>query len=135
MPDWQGDCPVFLIIVIGDEATFVDLDERGWSSKHADKMRSPGKWYLAKKEDGAVPIALVVNEGEQPYYTARHIGIASTAPDADGNLPRVETIAYGLGKKRIDGHVDRLWWFRNGLTVSGDDVESFGIESIKKGLA
>lgn len=132
---WQGSCPVYLVVAVETGATVIDLDERGWSSKHAGLMREVGTWYLVRKDTQQIPIAIRVNEGEQPYYTAKHVGIASTVPDEDGALPATETIAYGLGKKRVDGHVDRLWCFMNGLVVAGDDVESFGIESIKRGLA
>lgn len=136
MDAWQGDTPVYLVVWVEGPrgATVIDLDQRGWSTEYADLMREPGKWYLVRKDTGAVPIALLVMGGEQPYYTARHIGIASAVPDAEGNLPKVQTVAYGLGKKRVDGHVDRLWYFMNGLVVAGDDAESFGIESIRKGL-
>lgn len=136
MSDWHGDNPFYLIIRTLDGAgTAIDLDEKGWSTKHHDLMRVAGTWYLVLKSTGFIPIAITVQEGEQPYYTARHVGIASSVPDADGNVPRAQTVAYGLGKKRLDGHVDRLWHFMNGLTVTGDDAEHFGIESIKRGLA
>lgn len=135
--EWLGDHPFYLVVRVDGPkgATVIDLDLKGWSQTYRSLMREPGVWYLVNKADGRIPIALTVAKGEQPYYTARHVGIASTAPDAEGKLPAVEIVAYGLGKKRLDGHTDRIWYFQNGLAVTGDDVEAFGIESIKRGLA
>jgi hypothetical protein len=137
VPDWQGDNPFSLVIfpAEGIQPIVIDLDERGWATRYADHMRAPGQWYLVNKQDSSIPIAIWVHPGEQPYYTARHIGIGSGVPDETGYMPATEIIAYGIGKKRTDGHVDRLWVFRNGLVVAGDDVEKFGIDIIKKGMA
>ncbi len=135
--EWKGENPCCLIIQGDDELPVItiDLDEPGWATTYADLMRRPGWWYLCVKEDSHIPIAIRVDEGEQPYYTARHIGIGTGVPGPDGRIPVTETVAYGLGKKRRDGHVDRLWWFRNGLVVGGDDAERFGIRFIKEGQA
>jgi len=131
--EWQGDNPCALVIEHDGNVTIIDLDQRGWSETYRELMRKPSLWYLVVKEDSHIPIAIKVVEGEQPYYTARHIGIASGVPGPDGRMPANEVIAYGLGKKRLDGHVDRLWWFSNGLVVSGEDAEAFGIKLIKEG--
>lgn len=131
MSEWQGDNPYYLMLQYhgesGDiEVRVIDLDSHQWATTHADVMRLQGEWYLVDKITRAIPIAIRVYEGEQPYYTARHVGSFTTPPGEDGEFPLVPRVtAYGLGKKRVDGHVDRLWVFRNGLVVAGDDVNDF----------
>lgn len=114
---WVGDNPYFLIIVpAGKEPQVIDLDESGWSTKYAWWMRCKATWHLLHKERGLV-CSMVVWKREQPYYTAKHIGTI-------GPGERRELIAYGIGKKRRDGHVDRIWILPNGQICMGDDVES-----------
>jgi hypothetical protein len=126
--------PYFLEISqdLGDRLrhTYIDLDERGWATKHIELMRQPGRWTLISKEGLRRVLVLRVSEGEQPYYTARHVGIASGV--APGVKP--EVTAYGIGKKRLDGHVDRLWLLPNGLVCTGDDVEPLALGLIKGGF-
>lgn len=132
--EWRGTNPFYLMIRHAqlDGAivhTVVDLDEEGWTTIHSRIMRLPGRWYLVRKEDRTMPIVITVAEGEQPYYVARHVGIGSETPES---LIQTEVIAYGLGKKRTDGHVDRLWHFHpQGVTVAGDDVDDIGVEIVK----
>lgn len=114
--EWQGTNPMFLIIVqAGQQPVVIDLDEPGWIAKNSELMRAQGTWHLFRKDHTPV-FSLVVWEGEQPYYTARHIGTL-------GREIRSELIAYGIGKKRLDGHVDRLWVLPNGQICTGDDVD------------
>lgn len=114
--EWQGDNPFFLTIqVAGIGNTVIDLDEPGWATKHAALMREPGAWLLNHKSGHQTVAIVLVHEGEQPYYTARHVGIAFGGSG--------EMIAYGIGKKRLDGHVDRIWVLPNGVICAGDDVE------------
>lgn len=131
--DWKGDHPFYLMIRHRQDdgkmvSTIVDLDEGGWSEKHKDLMRKPGRWYLVHKVTRTMPLAMTVEEGEQPYYKARHVGIGSMPKD---KVIQNELIAYGIGKKRLDGHVDRLWYFPQGMAVCGDDVNAIGIEMLK----
>lgn len=128
--DWQGDHPYCLTIAVksteGWQAAVVDLDERGWATTHADLLRTPGRWYLVEKLTNIPILGIIVNPGEQPYYTAKHVGIAFGGSG--------EVTCYGIGKKRLDGHVDRLWIMPNGMITAGDDVEPFGAALLKGGL-
>lgn len=125
---WADDNPYYLIIVLDDgRAAQIDLGERGWIAKYSELgfTRDPGRWHLARK-DGTIAGAMQVFPGEQPYYVARHVGIAGSGGSA-------ERTAYGIGKKRLDGHVDRLWFMANGCVTLGDDLESITVDLIKKG--
>ncbi len=133
MTDWLGDTPVFLLLLNDGETTVIDVDQHGWHGIHADLMRRPGTWYLVSKTNNSVIGGVLVGEGEKPYYVARHVGIGSARPGADGVIPVTELIAYGIGKHRRDGHDDRLWFFGNGFVCAGDDVERFAIDMIKRG--
>lgn len=129
--EWGGDSPYFLLVVGNDTPpaiTEIDVDERGWHARHADLMRAPGTWYLVDKATNVVKFGIRVYAGEQPYYTARHVGIASAVTGER----RAEVIAFGIGKKRADGHVDRLWVLPNGLICAGDDVDDLAVEVIKR---
>ena len=123
--EWADDNPYFLLLGSDDDTVVIDLGENSWSRTFADWMRRPGKWFLCRKSDRGVALALVVHEGEQPYYVQRHIGQVS------GPMAR-EVSCYGIGKKRLDGHVDRLWILPDGRTVcGGDDVELLAIEIVR----
>lgn len=130
----MGDAPYFLLILTKDGHYVIDVEERGWHARFADLMREPGTWYLCRKVDRAVVFSVMVHEGEQPYYVARHIGIATGVgfnPITGRGSP--EIIAYGIGKKRRDGHVDRLWIINDGLICAGDDVDQLALEVLKAG--
>lgn len=120
---WSDENPYCLMIRPSDntEMLLIDLGEQGWSTTYADWMRTPGRWFLLRKGQPQPVLALSVVEGEQPYYTARHIGVAGSG---GGN----EITAYGLGKKRKDGHVDRLWVLPNGTICGGDDAEPLAMD-------
>ncbi len=123
--DWQGPNPFYLIISPRDgEGAVIDLDETGWATLHADLMRLPGTWLLVHKEGQRAPLMVIVYEGEQPYYTARHVGVTGSG---GGN----EITAYGIGKKLTDGHVLRLWTMPNGIVCGGDDVDDIGVRIVK----
>jgi hypothetical protein len=62
----------------------------------------------------------VVHEGEQPYYTARHIGFATDNGSS-------EITAYGLGKKLLDDTVMRIWLLPDGTICGGDDLDDIGL--------
>jgi hypothetical protein len=99
---------------------FVDVDEPGWATTHADWMRKPGWWLLRRKVNSAVVLAVRVNDGDQPYYVARHVGFASTTVTS-------EVTAYGVGKKCADGSMVRLWVMSDGVVVGGEDVDDLGL--------
>ena len=125
MTEWQGTTPYVLTIVPDDmQPIQIDLDERGWATTYADYMRAPGMWALEHKDGRTQTLVLVVHPGEQPYYTARHIGIA-------GSGGSNEVVAYGIGKKLVDGSVMRVWQMPDGRIVGGDDVDSYGIHLVK----
>lgn len=130
--EWKGENPFYLMIRHAQESdgvivnSIIDLDEEGWSQTYAHLMRIPGRWYLIRKETSIITLAMVVKEGEQPYYKARHIGMGSMVGE---EVEQSEVIAYGLGRKLVDGHVERMWHFPDGpVTVIGDDVNDIGRE-------
>ncbi len=122
---WQGPTPFYLVLSFPDENVGIDLDERAWATTYAEYMRRPGQWILVHKDSGRQMLALIVYEGDQPYYTARHVGIAG---GGGGN----EITAYGLGKKHPDGSVERMWLMPNGMVCLGDDVDDIGVLMVKQ---
>lgn len=132
MHGWADDHPYYLLIVARDEAggfQEIDLGERGWLTKYAEWMRRVSTWHLVEKRTGTIKLILAVHEGEQPYYVARHVGMAG----AGGSR---EITAYGIGKKRkLDDQwvTDRIWMMPDGTVCGGDDVDFLGIEIVKRG--
>jgi hypothetical protein len=122
---WQGPNPFYLMIVLTDENVGIDLDQPDWMATYAQYMRLAGQWVLVNKASGQQTLIVKVDEGDQPYYTARHVGVA-------GSGGSNEIIAYGIGKKRADGCVERLWALPGGTVCGGDDVNSLGIIMIKR---
>lgn len=125
MDDWRGDNPFYLIIHHQQPSdgvwvnTVIDLDEQGWTATNASLMRLPGAWFLVEKDTRNMTLAIPVNEGDQPYYVARHHGMGRKE-----DFAQVEVIAFGIGKKRPDGFVERLWHIREAkMTTTGDDIE------------
>lgn len=124
--EWLGDRPFFLAIrQYGEErsTTIIDLDEHDWATTYSHLMRVPGAWFLCSKkksvETGVLYPVLVmqVEDGDQPYFTTKHVGIMSF-----GLAPGPETLVYGIGKKRYNGEVQRMWVLPNGSMCSGEDV-------------
>jgi len=142
--EFRGETPYVLVVLTPDSHTAIDLDEPGWTKKHAHLMRAPGRWILARKQGSEPVFVMTVSDGEQPYYTSRVLGVANLPPpDAlgmtqDGMLEvkeAAEVRAYGIGKKRLDGHVDRMWILPNGTICAGDDVDDLGSEMARSRLA
>lgn len=124
--EWLGTHPFYLLIqVAGRGNTVIDIDETQWMVKHADLMREQGAWLLNLKENYQTVAIVLVGPGEQPYFTIKHTGIAFGGSG--------EIAAYGIGKKRVDGHVDRIWVLPNGVVCTGDDVEDISLALIKAG--
>ena len=115
---WHGESPFFLILELDEKPPTgnvgIDLDEGGWTTKYADHMRAPGTWWLVHKPTQRAMMGLVVEAGDQPYFVKRHIGNLMAAR---------EVVAYGLGKKRANGEMVRIWLLPNGMICGGDDVE------------
>lgn len=88
-------------------------------------MRVEAIWELADKT-GRVWLRTVCHEGEQGYYTARHVGVT-------GSGGSNEVTCYGIGKKLVDGSVVRLWLMPDGTVSGGDDVDSIGVAMVKAG--
>ena len=128
---WLGPNPYYLMIVLdsGRHAE-IDLDQHQWMSFFASYLRAPGQWYLVRKTDRVILATMLVHEGEQPYYVAKHVGFTSVSNSG----PEGETTNYGIGKKRVDGHVDRIWIMANGCVTLGDDVEHISLTLLKQGL-
>lgn len=116
--------PFALVIADGSGSTWIDLDQPGWMKVHAELMRAPGQWSLIEKPTARVVLTMLVASGEQPYYTARHVGLI-------GSGGSNEVVAHGIGKKRLDGHVDRMWILPNGIICAGDDLEPLAIQMVK----
>jgi hypothetical protein len=114
--DWHGDFPFFLVIEPRDGGgnVGIDLDEPGWVATNAEMMRVPGTWLLYLKKSGRPIFCIIVEDGEQPYFTRRHIG---------NLMAGSEIVAVGIGKKGRDGTMTRLWLLPNGVVCGGDDVE------------
>jgi hypothetical protein len=128
---WLDANPYYLMIVLADERyAEIDLGERGWLIRYADFLRGSGIWYLVRKTGQAIVAMVQINEGDQPYYVAKHVGFTSVG----GNGPAGETIVYGIGKKRPDGQTDRLWVLSNGAYTVGDDIEQVAIGLLKRGF-
>lgn len=121
---WQGPTPYYLVLSTPDDGAQIDLDETGWATTYADWMRRPAVWFLMSKETASPVLAIWVQDGEQPYYTARHVGVTGSA---GGN----EITAYGIGKKKIDGEMVRLWLMPGGFVCGGDDVDDIGVKLVK----
>jgi hypothetical protein len=134
--EWKGDKPFFLVIreyerftdrggrpTTRAHTTVIDLDEGGWIEKHRHLMRAPGAWFLCSKRLSAekgvlVPVLIMqVEDGDQPYYTTKHVGVLSM-----GGSTAVDNVVYGIGKKRYNGEVQRMWVLPNGSVTSGEDV-------------
>lgn len=127
---WLGPTPYFLVIAPrSDKPVQIDLDERGWLGTYRAYLRAPGLWYLARKPDGGIIVTMLVSDGEQPYYVARHVGMVGVSGGEN-----VETVCYGIGKKRLDGHVDRFWVLANGSMTFGDDVENIALNLLRQGF-
>lgn len=123
--EWQGDTRVFLVIAPDDgQNTGIDLDEPGWSATHSSLMRAPGSWVLFDKA-GHARLRLIVHEGEQPFYTARHVGVAGSAGNA-------EITAYGLGKKLLDNTTTSCWLLPDGSVCGEEDLNIIGIAMAKQ---
>lgn len=114
---FSGETPFFLVIELDDPPDTgnvgIDLDTP-WHTEHADKMRLPGTWWLYYKLTRTPVMGLIVEEGDQPYFTRHHVGNLMAAN---------EVIAYGLGKKRANGEMVRIWLLPNGAVCGGDDVD------------
>lgn len=126
--DWADANPFFLFLLAHDseprQQLIIDLGESGWATKYVDWMRRPGRWWLVTKKGGQSILTQIIAPGEQGYYAAKHVGIMSSGGSN-------EIIAYGIGKKRVDGHTDRLWALPNGQICGGDDVNDIGIEMVQ----
>jgi hypothetical protein len=115
-----GDTPVFLTISLADGTTVtINLDESGWAKTYADYLRVRSIWTLIRKDGSQPPLMLLVDDGDQPYFVSRHVGML-------GSGGSNETIARGIGKKAADGTMTRIWSFDNGITCGGDDVDRIG---------
>ena len=114
--DWVGDTPFWLMCQTDTESgnVGIDLDENGWIEKNKALMRSPGTWFLMAKRTGKPVFSVVMDEGDQFYYTKRHVG----------DLMRgKEVVCYGIGKKKADGTPVNLWLLPNGMVCGGDDAD------------
>ena len=113
---WKGDTPFFLIIEPADGVggnIGIDLDT-GWIEPNRENMRRPGMWLLMDKAAGRPLFVLSVEEGDQPYFTRHHVG---------NLMAGTEVVAIGIGKKKVDGTMVRLWILPNGMVCGGDDVD------------
>jgi hypothetical protein len=114
---WDGEFPFFLVIEPLDRANGnigIDLDEPGWVERNKEAMRAPGTWWLYLKQTGRPIFCVIVEDGDRPFFTRRHIG---------NLMAGSEIVAVGLGKKRADGSTVNLWLLPNGVVCGGDDAD------------
>jgi hypothetical protein len=126
---WADEHPFFLLVVDYRSGApipvVIDTGISGWATTYADLMRAaPAKWYLVSKFHQQAVAALAVNPGDQPFYRARHVGIAGSRI--------AEITTYGLGKKRADGAEQSVWLLPTGIVCGGDDVYEFGIDLVQQ---
>jgi hypothetical protein len=122
---WADDNPWYLHIVRPNAAEqIIDLGEYQWATTYAEWMRGRSRWYLVRKADNFPVLVIDVGDDDQPYYTARHIGKI-------GSGGTNQIIAYGIGAKRYDGVIDRLWILPGGMVCAGDDVDGLGIAIVE----
>jgi hypothetical protein len=129
--EWMGSNPFWLLLDLdGEEVVRIDLDQPGWIAEHSEAghLRAPGYWHLVRKAGDVVAGTIIVLPGEQPYYMARHVGFANVGV----NGLDAEIICYGIGKKRTDGTVDRLWVTERGLVTVGDDIEKIALDFLRR---
>lgn len=120
MGDLHGDSPVYLALQLEDGPLIIDLDEHGWKSKYAHIFRSPARWDLIAKKTDTPVLSMVVLKGEQSYYTAK-VHVFPYRPGLPGDPQGLRLRAYGIGKKRVDGNQDQLWWMPWGEVTVGAD--------------
>jgi hypothetical protein len=114
---WHGDFPFFLVIEPDDRSngnTGIDLDQPGWIVANLSLMRAPGTWVLYHKETSRPLFCMIVEQGDQPYFTRHHVG---------NLMAGSEITAVGIGKKHRNGDMTRLWLLPNGVVCGGDDVD------------
>lgn len=128
--EWQGDHPYFLMFVYdgGEEIEVVDLDRDQWMVDQGWIFRKAGELHLVRKADNVVVLSVNTTEGEQSYYVGRHVGIAGGV-----NPSHNEVVAFGIGKKRVNGNQDNLWVLPWGQICGGNDVEFFALKGLKQG--
>jgi len=119
MSQWIGDSQFWLMYQPEDDEdgrgnVGIDVDETGWIEKNKVHMRSPGTWILMAKRPSRPVFSVVLNEGDQFYFTKRHVGNLMAAK---------EVICWGIGKKKADGTPVNLWLLPNGVVCGGDDVD------------
>ena len=116
---WVGTRPFWLLCVPADsdERVTIDVDKPGWVAEHKSLMRSPGTWLLMDKRMNRPIFSVLLHEGDQFYYTKRHIGNLMAAK---------EVLCYGIGKKSADGTPVNLWLMPNGVICGGNDVDVLG---------
>ena len=114
--DWVGDNPFWLLFERpGDEGNVgVDLDAGGWIEANKGLLRSPGTVHLMAKRTNRSLFIVLMEEGDQFYYTKRHVG---------NLMAGREVVAYGIGKKKADGSTVNLWLMPNGTVCGGADVD------------
>ena len=119
--EWSDENPYYLVIVRPNAAEqIIDLGENGWATTYDEWLRGQSRWYLVRKSDTFPVLVMDIGDYDQPYYTARHVGKI-------GSGGSNEIIAYGIGAKRYDGVIDRLWMLPNGMVCGGDDVDALGL--------
>ena len=128
--EWADDNPFFLLLTADREHAFIDLGKRNWLKTNRAWLRREARWHLVQKAGQRILAVMDVLPGEQPYYVARHVGVVAMGGN-DGT--KNETVAYGIGKKRLDGHVDRLWFMANGAVTLGDDLEKIAVDLLRAG--
>jgi hypothetical protein len=100
----------------------IDLDERGWMAMYGDYLRVRSTWELRSRDGSLPPVMMPVEDGEQPFYATRHVGMTG----AGGSN---EIVAYGIGRKiKVKGRweIRSTFVLPGAIVCSGEDVYRLG---------
>lgn len=118
MSDWAGESPIYLVIAPDDPDAGnigIDVDAGGWISENQALFRTPSTWFLMSKVTSTPLFAVVIEDGDQAFFVKHHVG---------NLMAGIQMTSYGLGKKKADGSVTKLWLLPNGWVCgSEEDVD------------
>lgn len=121
---WIGNSPFWLKCETPSDGNVgIDVDQKGWMDEYYDLVRKPGTWFLMEKRRRRPLFVVLLEAGDELYFAKRHVGDVMTAQ---------EIVAYGIGKKKPDGRLERLWLLPNGVACVNDDVDPLGARMLSR---